>query len=566
MQLPDLSLVDVELQVLAKRNPSWVSKELGHLVPPVIGCIPMEGEPASTYVPGDVIVAQAEMYGGSGVGANAGGVRCANIATCQIKGVGPTALAGKRSDKWHRHGACSLQDAVKETIFSRLFDLALPHGAARPIAIFDLGVAFATEVGAEKLPSTAPRALFVREPIVRLGHFMRSVFMNGAEQGVASRELPRMRAIVPMLVDFLCARGDKPSIESAANGLVTLYGKALEQVSALRLNRLVHGSLIPSNVGIDGKLVDFTTATAVSTFQPVVVALGGFCSQTQYRQVLDSVWDTIFYISKYDQRCRADRHEISRLAQDVYLTGISHYEALVARSHLLLIGMSEQQQSALTATCRDRLARAVARVIQQGSTDGHLYYGGDEHRMLPAEGRDNLAGVLLGTIARGISANKGAEAMILADASAFTESSVTELFDAYTKACSELRLVCLNPDAMSASHLIRATRFSLDLSELYRRNIDGAINELCVEGRNLSEFVEAVVGRWQNVFRYCPAGSISLTGWFSRDCHELSADDVLSSGGQPAKMQDLLGASLELAIVKQHPWLVSTFSSALAPH
>jgi hypothetical protein len=504
------------------------------------------------------------MYGGAGVGANAGGVRCANIGACQVKGIGPTILAGRSTDKWHKHGALSLQDAVKETIFSELFHFALPHGAARPIAIYDLGVKFATEVGAEKLPGSAPRGLFVREPIVRLAHFMRSSFMNVSDE-IAARELPRMRAMVPTLVDHVCAEVGEPSLEMAEVGLERLYSRVLEQTIAMRLKRLVHGSMIPSNFGIDGRLVDFTTSTAISSLQPVVVSLGSACSQTQHKQVLDTVADMVFYVAKFDPRCSANRPQIERATKNIIDTANRAYENKVMLGHLQLIGLSHAEQLALSPEVRDRLIRAIVKIILQGSTEGHLYYGGDEHPMLPTTGRNDLCGALLGAIAWRGCEDEFVLIGIAQTCNAFSNASISELRIAYNEACIHLEAKAVGAYELRHSHFIRAMQMHADLSGLYRRQIDGEINELCSSAGDVSAFVEAKLARWSNQLRDSPTGEVLLSGWLTKEDYRLTENNTLSLNDKAADRAHMFAGANLGALPNQYEWLSPALTSKPRP-
>jgi hypothetical protein len=559
-QLPAESLVAVPLRVLARQEPVWKADALVGLIPDSISCMPLEGESPSIYSDGIVVTGYAEMYGGAGLAANAGGVRCANLGTVQIKGVGPTALAGRTTDKWHKHGACSLQDAIKEAIFSELFHVALPHGASRPVAIYDIGVTFATEIGVDKLPSSAPRALFVRQPIVRLAHFMRSAFMN-VDHSIAVRELPRMRAVVPLLVDALCVGHKNPCLEAARDGLIGLYWRVLEQTISMRLSRLVHGSMIPSNFGVDGRLIDFTTATSVSTLQPVVVALGSACSQTQHLPVLDTVTDMVFYMSKFDSRCAADRPKVDRYSQDVLADLKVRYETAVMLAHLQLIGLSQFEQHSLSRRCQDRLARAITRIILQGSTEGQLYYGGDEHSMLPATGKNDLCGALLGTVLKRGDCNEFVNAAVAETCSVFTPSSVSELSYAYDQACAELANCGLASETIKLSHAVRALKANADLSGLYRRNIDGAINDLCVGGGDVSEFVDTTISRWRNVLRLSTSDDVHLSGWLTEGDYRLSAKNEFTLDDRPCDFQPVVQHARDQPLSQKYQWIASSFAN-----
>jgi hypothetical protein len=554
------SLVGTNLKVLRVQSAAWKSSDFLHLIREKMACIPMAGESSTVYQDKGTVTGYAELYGGAGVGANAGGVRSANIGHCQVKGIGPTILAGRSTDKWHKHGALSLQDAVKEAIFSELFHLALPHGASRPIAIYDLGVRFATEIGVEKKPSSAPRALFVREPIVRLAHFMRSSFMNVSDE-IAERELPRMRAMVPKLVDHICAEVGEPSLEIAEVGLERLYSRVLEQTIAMRLKRLVHGSMIPSNFGVDGRLVDFTTSTAISSLQPVVVSLGSACSQTQHKQVLDTVADMVFYVTKFDPRCSANRQQIERVTKNIIDTANRAYENKVMLGHLQLIGLSPAEQLALSPEVRDRLIRAIVKIILQGSTEGHLYYGGDEHPMLPTTGRNDLCGALLGAVAWRGCEDGFVLSGVAQTCEAFSSTSINELRNAYNEACIQLEAEGLGTYELRYSHFIRTMQMHADLSGLYRRQIDGEINELCSSAGDVSAFVEAKLARWSNQVRYSHTGEVQLSGWLTKDDYRLTETNTLRLHGNAADFAHMFhGANLR-ALPNQYEWLGPALTS-----
>jgi hypothetical protein len=562
INLPGEALIKLDLRAISLQTPSWKSDELRYRIPPQVACLPMDTEPLRLYRNTQTVTGYAEMYGGAGVGPNAGGVRCANIGACQIKGIGQTILAGRSTDKWHKHGACSLQDAVKETIFSELFHIALPHGAARPIAIYDLGVTFATEIGADKLPGKAPRGLFVREPIVRLAHFMRSSFMDVGDD-IAARELPRMRTLLPKLVDHLCAGKGLPCLESVEIGLLEMYWLVIEQTVAMRLKRLVHGSMIPSNFGIDGRLVDFTTATAISTLQPVVVSLGSACSQTQHKQVLDTVLDMVFYLSKFDARCRADRVQVEKTTRNIVDVLTKQYEKLVMNAHLQLIGLSDQEQQSLSVSIHDRLVKAIVRIILQGSTEGHLYYGGDEHPMLLVKGKNDLCGALLGTIARSSSPNDFVHAEVTETCAAFTNSSLAELSDAYNQACAHLQGCGFVRAHLRASHMVRAMKINADLSGLYRRHIDGEINSVCTRGGDISNFVETTLNRWKNLLRFSPTGDVLTAAWLTEDNYQLSANE-LTLNNKTSSFIRLFGDAYETPLMQRYVWLKPALNRVIA--
>jgi len=544
------ALVSYVLPVPGHVKRVWERLPRDGCVPPVC-CLPVEDD---LFLSAGTILAQLEMYGGAGLGGNAGGVRCANVGDFQIKGIGATALAGRGTDKWHRHGALSLQDAVKETVMGALFAAAAPHGAVVGHGIVDLGVSFATEIGEDKLPGSAPRALLYRDLSVRVAHFMRSSFMDVGPD-LAQRELLRMRNGIPRFVNWLCRDLGEPSFERAAQGLSLVFELLMHQVAVLRTKRLVHGSLIPSNFCIDGRLLDFTTSTAVSTLQPVMVSLGGLTSQQQHEQVLEALPDVLFYIAKYDGRCSASRAQLQQMA-DFLLTRLtaSHHDHLM-QEHLALFGFSTAELAGLGRSVKQALASSLVRAIACGSVRGHLYFGGDEHPMLPQEGADDLFSLISFAIAQASGLRIKATENYAPTPEAFPVSVVADLVAAFGAAACELGVPEPKDPARGLAWLIRAMQRNADLTPLFRRHLDGAINEVCVGGGDFGAFIEQALLDWTNVFD-CPAdGQTKLGGWLTQEPVVLSADGCLHGPGPLPSPLALAQMDQARRIRPRHRWL-----------
>ena len=515
-------------------------------------CLPINGDLPASPAPGYRIT--LEMYGGAGLGANAGGVRCGNSNDYQIKGIGSTILAGPSTDKWHRHGALSLQDAVREVIMGELFHVASPHGAVRGLGITDLGVSFATEIGEDKLPGSAPRALLYREQSVRLAHFMRSSFMDVGPE-LAARELLRMRDGIPRFVDWLCRDIGEPSMEAAAQGLGLVYDFLMHQVAVLRTKRLVHGSLIPSNFCIDGRLLDFTTSTAVSTLQPVMVSLGGLTSQQQHHQMLEALSDVMFYISKYDPRCAVPRASLEALTTVLKSRlNASHHEHL-AHEHLFLYGFSAPEIARLSGPVKAALFDVLVKAIACGSVKGHFYFGGDEHHMLPQAGTDDLFALISHALARSCDLQLAATDGYTPRPEAFPNRIVASVVRVVQDAVSELIPPDQDRRGLGFAWLIRAMQRNADLAPLYRRNLDGEINDVCVSGGNFGALIEQMLADWRGVFAAPSDGSIELGGWLCADAQTLLADGRLQGPNDCRGALSLIQLRPSIRIRPRHRWL-----------
>lgn len=497
------------------------------------------------------------MYGGAGLGGNAGGVRCANLGNVQVKGVGWSRLAGNGTDKWHRHGAMSLQDAIKEAIFSELFQVAAPLGAVRALGVHDLGVRFETEIGQEKLPGSAPRALFVREQSVRVGHFMRASFMDvGAE--LARREIARMRDGIPRLLNHLVPTDVAVNFENAAQALEGMFDRLMHQVAVLRTKRLVHGSLIPSNFCVDGRLLDFTTSTTVSTLQPAMVSLGGLSSQGQHHQILECLPDLLFYVSKFDQRCSVSRQLWAQKTIELKANLHAAHHQYLMHEHLHLLGFSNDEVQKLTSETRNILLKALLRAIGRGSVEGHMYFGGDEHPMPPQAGADDIFAAVAFALARVHGLVLPNSDNYSPNAYAFGESVLGQMVNAYAAASQTLDGAKGSAATQGLSRLIRALKWNADLSGLYRRRLDGEINELCESGGSFSGYIDNMLQRWCNVFRAPRDGSIELGGWLTQQELRLLATGEIEIDGRGSNVISLSQVKPAVGIATRHAWVFET--------
>ncbi len=552
-ELSPFSLINCEVPLLSGGEFVWASRCESGAFP--LAFKPVDAGGFGALVPQGSIVAALEMYGGFGIGSNAGGVRCANYAGIQIKGVGPSILAGPGTDKWHRHGALSLQDAVRETLMGELFSVAAPYGAVRALGIADLGFHFATEIGKEKRPGSAPRALLYRELSVRVAHLMRSSFMNVGD-GLAARELVRMRDGIPRFVDWICRRMGAPCFEVAAQGLQQVFEPLMIQMAVLRTKRLIHGSLIPSNFCIDGRLIDFTTSTAVSTLQPVLVSLGGMSSHFQHHQVLLALPELLFYIAKYDKRCAAPRAQIEEIAKDLVAQLVGVHHNYLMREHLGLLGVPVQQATQLDVSFKHPLLAALVRAIECGSVRGYLYFGGDEHPMPPQTGRDDVFALVAEAIRTTMGLVLPLSDVYRPEPELFPSVVSHEFVEAFRSAAQRLTTGDLSPAEQGMAWLIRAMQRNADLTPLYRRQLDGVINDVCTRADgDVGALIDEMLESWSGVFDCPAAGHVALRGWLTATDVTLTPQGLLKTGD--GLLSPLALSKMEPArnVRPRHRWL-----------
>ena len=220
---------------------------------------------------GDELTFYAERYGGAGTGLHGGGVRCGIGRLFQVKGIGSNLLRGEgtlESCFWHSHGGVTLAEAVQEAAWSEVFQQALPYGAARVHSIILTGTDCWYE-GPKGERSRAPRALVVRDPVIRPAHFERATYFR-PEKGLAlCSDVERVRAAIfslPGLLPHSPAASPWNGVatwEDLIEGLHAMAHRFAIQCAAAQSKRLMHGALNASNIGIDGRWLDFGTATSL---------------------------------------------------------------------------------------------------------------------------------------------------------------------------------------------------------------------------------------------------------------------------------------------------------------
>jgi hypothetical protein len=188
----------------------------------------------------------AERYGGFGIGVNGGGARVVNVAGAQIKGVGTNALAGQSAPRSHSYGGLDIQGAVKEVIYSQLLARISPVGVQGIDGLILLDRTSALHEG-----NSAPSVLMVREPVTRPAHFLPCI---------SFRLKPEHRALVrpdyTRILGIYKGIGKQALLSELYASIQNFLDKCADQLSFFRMARLSHNALGPSNVGIDGRVLD----------------------------------------------------------------------------------------------------------------------------------------------------------------------------------------------------------------------------------------------------------------------------------------------------------------------
>lgn len=531
--------------------------------------LPVENERPRLAIGQDLTTLWAERYGGAGLGANGGGVRCGNVEDVQIKGVGSNLLAGADTDYWHRHGAMSVQDALREALWGELFEHALPYGAVRSLGVLSTGTQYQVEVGAEKGIGWAQRALLVREQVLRPAHFMRSSFWVPIAQAAGlPSDTQRTRAACACahghLVTALSRRqwAVRPANELAptlAECWNEVWRRCAIQLATARAKRFIHGSLTPSNYGVDGRWLDFGTCTALATHGRAIVAPGSKDFWSQEAVILEAIEDQAFYLRKY-----LPPQDVASVQPERWTEVFT--ATLRARQHLefaKLSGIPTDLMAKVPSPLVDRFSRVAARVAVEGASRPYLYYGGAEQPMPLRTGRHDLAGAMrhlawwsAGTPAPSLAnwVADGDLAFELATAYGALRSAVLAL----PQFSGESFFVAV---ALAAA----TYREHLDLDGLWRFVLDVAIDAAVRNAANLQVFLDQYLATWAPRIQAQEMGDVCTKGWLTDTPLHLSfALGWRDSNGQQPTKAALAGALQNSEPLAEHRQAIAVFLKTLS--
>ena len=232
----------------------------------------------------------------------------------------------------------------------------------------------------------------------------------------------------------------------------------------------------------------------------------------------------------------------------------AHHRYLT-HEHLYLFGLSSAEARRLSTQARNTLLEALMRVIGRGHVEGHMYFGGDEHPMPPQTGTDDIFAAVAFSLAR-------VHGLVLPDSGnyspephAFGEAVLAQMVSTYAAAAQELDGPTAGAAAPGLSRLIRAMQRNADLSGLYRRRLDGEINEVCESGSSFGRYIDDMIRRWRNTFCTPHDGAIELGGWLTQQELRLLPNGELEINGRFMDVIELCRFESAAGIASRHAWL-----------
>lgn len=301
-------------------------------------------------------VAWADRYGGAGIGGNGGSGRAGLFGGVYVKGIGPTPLIGRTTNKHHVSGGAYLEEAVRETIFAELLARELPWGAVRTMAIIDTleDEHWAVDPESDFPIASERRVLLIREPVLRLAHLQRAIHFTPEESPIAGVDVRRVNHNRAVLAAEWGAGFEAH--------LRQFWLRWCDQAAYLYVWRLTQGAPSTSNIAFDGRLLDFGAASALPDWCAAVVFSGAPENGFEFQQIAQFLH--AFYSEHRDGQLTAGE------PWDIYAARLtaecrSRYLARTGAEMLRLAGLRRRTIEATFRTPErlQRLEDAVTRAI-----------------------------------------------------------------------------------------------------------------------------------------------------------------------------------------------------------
>ncbi|MEC6823496.1 protein adenylyltransferase SelO family protein [Photobacterium piscicola] len=260
----------------------------------------------------------ADRYGSRHEVCNGGSARCGFDGAFQVKGIGVTPLVAQNMSKSHSHGKLFLDEAISEAIWGEICHQHLPFGSIRTLAIIKTNVqeGFSYSDNCPKKPC----ALAIREFSIRPAHFERATFFWPFPEYMSLRndDTARVKECINYLPrSFGLSDSILSSKKELFDCLKNLVLRIAKQIAYSRVKGIPHGSLTSSNIGIDGRFLDFGTITAVPDFGNYVIANGVGAVWDDHLLITQWLKNLFFNIEKYS--CLNDnlsRNDINTLIEN----------------------------------------------------------------------------------------------------------------------------------------------------------------------------------------------------------------------------------------------------------
>ncbi|MYM95200.1 protein adenylyltransferase SelO family protein [Duganella vulcania] len=511
MNLPATSYVPFSCAKLKNFKILWQNRAVGTDVPleNYAFCVPALCDQESDYDKFS-ITAFAERYGGKGVGTNGGGVRCGNIGDWQIKGVGCNPLVGMGTDYWHAHGGATIDEAIKEVIWSEICSFTLPYGAIRTAGIILTGTKTWKKERDKK--TIADRALIIREKSIRPAHFMRSVNYNPNDliwSSCVSDNDRTKNSINSLTRNFPMPSDVADPAKNLYASIYKLLKRAAFQMAAARAKRIPHGSINCSNICLDGRYIDFGTMTAISDFGRVIISGGNpdlWNEEIAVRQTLENIY---FSVLKYES-------DINKVLPNVDYFWAEFQRIFSDRlciEFLKLTGIPEFYFEKIPLEAKISLWKVMIKIISHGNR---------EPFRLTENSPVKFGSYHLNTILQIASLSRNKAELTVDLKNHISETLVNEFSDSYWNFRNECNLELSEAKFSNKVIAIRSIFLNGENDFLSKYKIDGEIEKMIEDGirsEDIGIYIEKTIKKSENLFQSSDTlTSYVNTATFGRIC------------------------------------------------
>lgn len=219
-------------------------------------------EPASAYT--DVTKSfYVGGYGGIGLNQNLGDGRSVIAGQFRIKGGARTPKV-KMKAKHHSDGSSILAEGIRESLVAKLVDFEMPYGALKTLAV----ILPNTMIGDKK---DLPRALIVSEDPLRYAHYILNQKARELGGQYQIEDELRVKSAFLKITEALPKPAGldltgKTQQELFVIGLNETIDRQATQLGYAWAHKMFHAATSPSNMTLDGRMVDFGTFSFLNSY------------------------------------------------------------------------------------------------------------------------------------------------------------------------------------------------------------------------------------------------------------------------------------------------------------
>jgi hypothetical protein len=288
-------MIDVMRDDVRERVSSWLLDEFAYMVP-------QTGDPQEAFTNATRML-HADRYGSStGRTLHGGSGRVATIGCFQAKGVGVTPLVGVGGDGEHATGCTSVEESIREAIFSEVTAAEFPHGAIPVVAILDTGLCFSVQTQAStggRASRSARRAIVIRPAVLRIAHAERAPLFTRSLTGYSNSQRDDVQRTRDVVQRWSSRDRARQQGDVAVPDLPELVSRIAGQVAFGQVHRLFSGGYFSSNLSVTGALLDFGGMRALPNWVSArnLDTVVGFGDEMKIvNKVIESLG---FYLHKY---------------------------------------------------------------------------------------------------------------------------------------------------------------------------------------------------------------------------------------------------------------------------